>query len=98
MSALRDRLITREGLLPVLVAEAMGRSFSRDALPSMCPDRELTEIIDRCTAVLSTHPPRDPEQSKTVLMGKVMNQVRGRTEGRVVAQRIGLVTPEEHHD
>jgi glutamyl-tRNA(Gln) amidotransferase subunit E len=97
LSALRDRLVTREGVLPILEAIALGKSFSLDSLPPICSERELTEIIDRCSAVLSTHPPRDPAQAKTVLMGMVMNQVRGRIEGRTVAQRVGLVTQEESH-
>ena len=98
LSALRDRLLTREGFLPILEAEAVGKSFSRDTLPPACSDRELTEIIDRCSGVLAAHPPRDPAQTKTLLMGKVMNQVRGRIEGRAVALRIGFITPEERHD
>lgn len=98
LTALRDRILTREGMLPVLEAVALGKSFAPDALPPCCSDREVAEVIDRCSAVLATHPPRDPAQFKTVLMGMVMNQVRGRIEGRAVAHRIGLVTPEVHHD
>jgi glutamyl-tRNA(Gln) amidotransferase subunit E len=98
LSALRDHLLTKEGFLPILEADAVGRSFSRGALPPLCSERELVEIIDRCSAALAMHPPRDPAQTKTVLMEKVMTQVRGRVDGRVVAGRIGLVTPEERHD
>ena len=97
LTALRDRILTREGLLPVLEEVALGKSFSPDALPPRCSDRELTEVIDRCSAVLVTRPPRDPAQVKTVLMGMVMNQVRGRIEGRAVAHRIGITTPEVTH-
>lgn len=98
LAALRDRLVTREGLLPILENVATGKSFSKDALPPCCPDRELKEIIDRCSVVLSAHPPRDSAQTKTVLMGLVMNQVRGRAEGRTVARHVGLIAPEENHD
>jgi glutamyl-tRNA(Gln) amidotransferase subunit E len=98
LSAMRDHLVTKEGILPILEGIALGKSFSRDSLRPPCPDRELVEIIDRCSTVVATHAPRDPAQRKTVLMGMVMNQVRGRVEGRVVARRIGLNAPEESHD
>ena len=98
LSALRDRLVTREALLPVLEAVASGKSFSRDTLPPGCSHNELTETIKRRTAELAAHPPRDPSQLKTVLMGLVMNDVRGRIEGRAVAEKVGLITPEENHD
>jgi glutamyl-tRNA(Gln) amidotransferase subunit E len=96
--ALRDHMVTREGLLPILEAVAAGRAFSPGSLAPACSDRELAETVDRCTALLAAHPPHNPARMKTVLMGKVMNQVRGRIEGRAVAGRVGLVTPEERHD
>jgi glutamyl-tRNA(Gln) amidotransferase subunit E len=98
LSALHEGLVTREGILPILEGIALGRSFSRNSLPPACSERELEEIIDRCSTVLATHPPRDPMQKKTVLMDMVMNQVRGRIEGHLVARRIGLTSLEENHD
>lgn len=98
LSALRDRLMAREGLLPALEAVAAGESFSPDALPPRCTDEELAEVINHCSSALSLQPPRNPAQTRAVLTGMVMNQVRGRIEGAAVAQRIADSTPEVPHE
>jgi glutamyl-tRNA(Gln) amidotransferase subunit E len=98
LSALRDRRIVAGGLLPVLEAVAAGEDFSPDALPPLCSEEELSGVINRCSSELSLQPPRNPAKTRAVLTGMVMNQVRGRIEGKAVAQRVADSTPEVPHE
>jgi glutamyl-tRNA(Gln) amidotransferase subunit E len=83
--AYRDRALAKEGILPALMQVAAGQGFSRHSLPGLCSDRELSEAIERSESELSAMELHNPEKESDVLMGLVMNKVRGRIDGKVVA-------------
>jgi glutamyl-tRNA(Gln) amidotransferase subunit E len=86
--ALRDRQLTREGIVPLLRSLASGKSFTRDSLPSACTVAELNETVRSCSAALSKMTIRHPEKKQEILMGLVMNRVRGRIDGPTVAAKV----------
>jgi Glu-tRNA(Gln) amidotransferase subunit E-like FAD-binding protein len=45
-------------------------------------------------AVLSKTKVRRPDNKSKVLMGLLMNELRGRIDGRVVAERVDSMSPE----
>jgi len=92
--ALRDGLLTKEGLLPALHTAAGGGNFSRRELPGPCSDEELTRVIAECSRELRSMSLYDPANAQQVLMGLVMNRVRGRVDGSTVAALIAGAVPE----
>jgi Glu-tRNA(Gln) amidotransferase subunit E-like FAD-binding protein len=86
--ALRDRALAKEGLLPAMLEVARGNGFSRDALPPPCLEEELARTVSRCSADLTSPAVHNPGRKQEVLMGLVMEEVRGRIDGATVAQRI----------
>jgi glutamyl-tRNA(Gln) amidotransferase subunit E len=86
--ALRDRALAKEGLLPAMLEVARGNGFSRDALPPPCLEEELARTVSRCSADLTSPAVHNPGRKQEVLMGLVMEEVRGRIDGATVAERI----------
>jgi glutamyl-tRNA(Gln) amidotransferase subunit E len=86
--SVREGILAREGILPALTEVAGGRTFSRQSLPPPCSEEDLSSAIDRSSSELSRIDLYHPEKASQVLTGLVMNKVRGRIEGRVVASRI----------
>ena len=93
--AFRDGLMTKEGILPALLQIAGGAAFSRESLPPLCTDSDLSTAIIQSREDLPSIRLCNPGRSSTVLMGRVMEKVRGRIDGRVVATRLGLTTGEQ---
>jgi glutamyl-tRNA(Gln) amidotransferase subunit E len=85
LAAWRDGVIVRESILPTLAAMASGVPFDRGRLPGLCTPTELDALVQRTLDQLEKKPPADPEKAEQVLMGMVMDQVRGRIDGREVA-------------
>jgi glutamyl-tRNA(Gln) amidotransferase subunit E len=90
----KDSLLPRGAFLEVLLDIAAGNAFSRDSLPGRCSIDELGTIITQTAIEVSTMSLRHPEQAATVHMGAVMNRVRRRIEGGLVAQAMNY-TPRE---
>ncbi len=88
LCALRDGVLTREGVLPALRGIAEGRAFSREQLPGRCTGDELDSVITSCKEHITGIHIRHPEHTATVLMGCVMQKLRGRVEGAQVAELI----------
>jgi glutamyl-tRNA(Gln) amidotransferase subunit E len=86
--ALKDHSLTREGILPALREIASGREFTRESLPSFCTDIEFDETLKKSLTVLSETKVRHPEKKRELLMGLIMNDLRGRIDGHLVATRI----------
>jgi len=86
--AYRDKVLAREGILPELVRVASGSEFSRQALPGPLPDGELSTLIDKEEGEVSGMKLHNPEKRKAVLMGRIMEKVRGRVEGGEIARRL----------
>jgi Glu-tRNA(Gln) amidotransferase subunit E-like FAD-binding protein len=94
LRAVRDGLLAREGIQDVLERCAEEGGFSREMLPAPCSGQELSAVIEECSGTLSGVLLRHPEKALQVLMGMIMNRVRGRCEGRLVAWRVGTRVPE----
>jgi len=92
--AVRDGLVTFEGLLPALHAVAERGSLQPEDLPGPCTMVELTDIIAQSRRDLAALKLRDPRNADTVLMGLVMHRVRGRVPGKTVASHIGSTVSE----
>ena len=92
--ALRDGLLTYEGLLPALQEIAERGSLHLEDLPGPCTTAELADIIAECRRNLAAFKLRDPRNAHTVLMGLVMHHVRGRVAGRTVAAQLGSAVSE----
>ena len=94
LHALRDGELTREGVLPCLLAAAGAGGFDRTMLPGPCSDAELSEIIADAARQLASLRLRHPDNARHVLMGLVMDRVRGRIDGKTVADRLPDIIPE----
>lgn len=82
--------VAREGILPALFLAASGNPFSAAALPPPCADGELDQAIQNSAGEISSITLRHPEKRTSLLMGMIMDRVRGRVEGNRVAQSISL--------
>jgi len=91
---LKDHAIAREGILPALLEIASGREFTRDSLPPRCTDAELDKTVKNSLMVLSKMKVRHPEKKSELHMGLIMNDLRGRIDGHVVATRIANLSAE----
>jgi glutamyl-tRNA(Gln) amidotransferase subunit E len=92
--ALKDHVLSREGIVPALYEIASGQEFSRESLPPPCTPAELDETVRNSLIALSKTKVRHPEKKPEVLMGLIMHELRGRIDGRVVAERIANMSPE----
>jgi glutamyl-tRNA(Gln) amidotransferase subunit E len=93
--ALRDHAMSKEGLLPALLAAAEGNGFSRDALPGLLAEHELDLLIQECSEGVSSITLHGPDNAPAVLTGLVMAKVRGRIDGSIVVQRLNGVVPKD---
>jgi glutamyl-tRNA(Gln) amidotransferase subunit E len=91
LKAHSDKSIVREGIFVAMVHTLEAKRFSSEFLPPVCSDKELGEVVTMCEAVLKTTALRIPEKRTEVLMGMVMDKLRGRIDGSRVAQKIGFV-------
>ena len=87
--AYKEGTLTKEGILPTLMQVSAGREFSRHALSARSTEGEFTTALERSTQELSGIRLRHVERKHDVLMGLVMNKVRGRIDGRIVSERLG---------
>jgi glutamyl-tRNA(Gln) amidotransferase subunit E len=85
LGAWKDGAIVRESILPALAGMASGVPFDRGRLPGLCSPAELETVIHRTREHLEKTPLADPEKTGRVLLGMVMDQVRGRIDGKAVA-------------
>jgi glutamyl-tRNA(Gln) amidotransferase subunit E len=80
--------VAREGILPALLRAASGTPFSAVTLPPPCADGEIDQVIQNSTSEVSSMTLRHPEKRTNLLMGTIMERVRGRVEGIRVARRL----------
>ena len=63
-------------------------SFSVDALPPACDERELHAAIDEAVGKVKALAPANGKKQFGATMGLVMKEVRGRIDGARVAQAV----------
>ncbi len=93
LSALAEGRFAKEGLAPVLEAVAVGGQRAGDAVSaaglSLLTEDQLEAVIER---VLDSNAALIAERGRgalSPLMGDVMREVRGRFDGKAVADRLG---------
>lgn len=86
--ACRDRNLAREGILPQLLQVAAGSVFSRTALPGPCTEAELQALLAQAREELKTMKLHHPDKRPAILLGLLMQKVRGRADGRELKHRL----------
>jgi glutamyl-tRNA(Gln) amidotransferase subunit E len=79
--------LAREGIYEAMRAPAPGGAI---AYPPPCSPAELEETIRGARTELSRTPLRHPDKEAEILMGMVMQQLRGRVPGAAVARAVGF--------
>ncbi len=90
----KEGLLAREGFLPILIQLARGREFPRTSLYTTS-DEELTALIDRTCQEISEVQLRHADNKHDVLMGMVMNHIRGKVNGKHLSEKIRGIIEEE---
>jgi len=88
LSAYREGLFAKDGFLPIMTRIAGGESFSRTSLPPPCTTEELQPVAAEVAKQLNSMELHNPEKRSDVFLGSIMNKVRGRIDGSVVAKRV----------
>lgn len=85
--AFKSGIITREGIIL-----AMKGVFTNSKLrfPKKIKLPELTKVIKESQKAIKKMKVQKEDKATEILMGMIMHKVRGRVEGRVVAERIGF--------
>jgi glutamyl-tRNA(Gln) amidotransferase subunit E len=92
--AYRDRLLAKEGILPALLRVAEGGIFSRSALAGPCSGAELDAIVSAGVAAVSGMVLHNPGKRMEVLMGVIMDDLRGRVDGAEMARHLARANGE----
>ncbi|MFH1197489.1 MAG: Glu-tRNA(Gln) amidotransferase subunit GatE [bacterium] len=82
----KNGLLSRDGILLVLVKSLEKGKFYPELLPRPLTMRELDQIISETTEEIKNLPIRCEENYKPVLLGNVMEKVRMRIGGKIVAE------------
>jgi glutamyl-tRNA(Gln) amidotransferase subunit E len=90
--AFRDGRLVREGFYSALTQIAKEGTFSP---PEICSQEELSAALDESASVVAAASLHNRGKAKVVQMAHVMNRLRGRIDGRIVAQRLGLLAGEK---
>ncbi len=87
LEAVRDGRLTMDGVLPVLRA-SLADEFSLETLPPVLSVSDLAPIIADVASDISEHDVYDAKNIPTLTLDAVMDCVRGRIAGRVVADAV----------
>jgi glutamyl-tRNA(Gln) amidotransferase subunit E len=87
-NALRQERITPDGLLNLMEQVLKNDNFNEKELPPLATPEELTQTIQTAVKQLETMRIYNPDQKPAITMGLVMQKLRGRSPGKVVASAI----------
>ena len=93
--AFKEGKFTKEGFLPLMTRIADGSVLSRQVLPSSCTPAELMTIVERVKEEIGSLKYHNSEKRPEVLLGRVMERVRGRMDGSVVAGSVRSLLAKE---
>ena len=93
--AYREGGIAKEGFLPAMLGAAGGTGFNRQELPARCSVEELSRVIYECSQLMGSMTVHNSGKAGQILMGLVMNRLRGRIDGSHVMARVRSATQEE---
>lgn len=88
--AYKKGTLVREGIFSAMQHAANSQDISAAVLPAICSDNELHQAIESCETELAKLPLRKSEKRPEVLMGLVMEKLRGRVDGATVAKQVGF--------
>lgn len=94
LSAYKDGLFAKEGFLPIMTRIARGDEFSRTSLPPLTKTEELASIATEAGKELDGQKLANPQKRSEVVLAKIMQKVRGRIDGSVVAKHVSSLAPE----
>ena len=80
--------LAKEGIYDVMKRVALEGVFSPESLPPPCSDTELMQIISKAKEEVAAMRIKHPEKLHDIVMGRLMNQLRGRVDGALVAERV----------
>lgn len=86
--AYKDGLLSRDGILPILVKSVEKGKFYPELLPKPITKAELDEIVTKTKKIVDVEAIRYPEKKDEILMGKIMDRVRINISGKEVEQII----------
>jgi glutamyl-tRNA(Gln) amidotransferase subunit E len=92
--AVKEGVLSKEGILPVLMGVADGQAFLRQSLPAPCSATELAAAVETSLAELLAMHIHRPEKTEAILMGLIMKKVRGRIDGAFVARHLAGISRE----
>lgn len=82
LKAYKDGLIAKEGLLPVMYESVKSGIFDAKNLPSQIKAKEMKEVIANCVIEMNRKKIHNNDKRVFVLKGIVMDNVRGRIDGK----------------
>ncbi|MFH0991914.1 MAG: Glu-tRNA(Gln) amidotransferase subunit GatE [bacterium] len=82
--------IAKEGISLLMERTCKRGTLAVEDIPSPCPDTEFSLIVDSSHQLIHSLSLRHEEKEEEVRMGYVMNKLRGRIDGAVVAERVGF--------
>ncbi|MFH1850782.1 MAG: Glu-tRNA(Gln) amidotransferase subunit GatE [Candidatus Neomarinimicrobiota bacterium] len=85
---LAEGRIVKDGLLTVMLQTCLRGRPALDELPSPCATAELDQVIAVARSETDSLELDNDEQRELVLMGIIMNRLRGRVNGAEVRQRL----------
>jgi glutamyl-tRNA(Gln) amidotransferase subunit E len=91
--AYKEKKLTKDGILPSMRDVA---AYGKWLVPPRCPEKELDNVIAESGREVSSMNLHKPEKKLEVLMGIIMQKVRGRVDGSIVAKKIGLMGKEKN--
>jgi glutamyl-tRNA(Gln) amidotransferase subunit E len=80
--------LVRAGVESALRETARRGAYSPDLLPEPCVPAQIEAAIEKSRTELATMAVRHPEKENEILMGLVMEELRGRADGARVAERV----------
>jgi len=86
--SLRDGKLTKDALYVVLRKTAKERFFSQNSLPEPCSREELAATFKAAVVLLSETKVCRVDKKHEILMGMIMDKLRGRIEAAAVAEYI----------
>ncbi len=86
-----DGRIPQDALLKVLRTVAELGVFTKEVIQSQLSEQELEKEIARVKDKVSTLKIKRKENYPEILMGKLMEKVRGRIDAKIVAKKVGFL-------
>jgi glutamyl-tRNA(Gln) amidotransferase subunit E len=83
--------IPQDALLKVLRTVAELGVFTEEVIQSQISEQELEKEIARVKDEVSTLKIKRKENYPEILMGKLMEKVRGRIDAKIVAKKVGFL-------